>query len=126
MADGGHILSTPLQKGAGPAIAREDLARWAQAAVATLQIVALVGTGPGQLEALVDIWKGAGSGRVAQGLPQTPGRQQPLSLSDLPQNPAASWAVCRPAPELPPHPLGPPRLLSTQPILLSETPPPPL
>ena len=62
-ADGGDILSAPLQRGAGLAVAEEGLARWAQAAEATLQVVALVGADPGQLQALVDVWKGAGPGR---------------------------------------------------------------
>lgn len=60
VADGGHVLCAPLQRGAGLAIWEEGVARWAQTAVATLEVAALVGTGPGQLQTLVDVWKGRG------------------------------------------------------------------
>lgn len=57
VADGGHVSSTPLHRGAGLSVTQEGVAWRAQAAVATLEVVAPVGTGPGQLQALVDIWK---------------------------------------------------------------------
>lgn len=65
VADGGHICSTPLWRGTALAIAEEGVARRAQTAVAALQVVAPVGAGPGQLQALVDVWKEQGPGRVS-------------------------------------------------------------
>lgn len=55
VADGGHILHTPLRQDAGLAIREESVARGAQAAVAALEVVAPEGTGPGQLQAFVDV-----------------------------------------------------------------------
>lgn len=81
VADGGHVLSTPLQRGAGLAVTQEGVAWRAQAAVAALEVVALVGTGPGQLQALVDIWKAQagcrGGLRARRSLPAFPGVQLP-------------------------------------------------
>lgn len=56
VADGGHVWFTALQRATSLAVAEESLAWRAQAAVAALEVVALVGTGPGQLQALIDIW----------------------------------------------------------------------
>lgn len=68
VADGGHVWFTVLQRATSLAVAEESLAWRAQAAVAALEVVALVGTGPGQLQALVDIWRGAGPGERWVGL----------------------------------------------------------
>lgn len=85
VADSGHVLYIVLQRGASLAISEEGLAWRAQAAVAALEVVALVGAGPGQLQALVYIWKGGGPGRA---LRAAPGRLQPLHLA-----PAVSLAL---------------------------------
>lgn len=58
MADSGHILSLPLKWGTGLAVTEEGIARWAQTAVATLEVVALVAARLRQLLALVDICRG--------------------------------------------------------------------
>lgn len=81
MADGGHVLSAPLQRGADLAVTQGGVARRAQAAVAALEVVALVGAGPGQLQALVDIWKAQagcrGGLRARRSLPAFPRIQPP-------------------------------------------------
>lgn len=91
MADSGHVLFTLLWWGAGLAITEEGLAQRAQATVATLEVLALEGAGSGQLQALVDIWKGTGPGgmlRVARGSPRplclTPAISPGLSPSPEP------------------------------------------
>lgn len=91
MADSGHVLFTLLWWGAGLAITEEGLAQRAQATVAALEVLALEGAGSGQLQALVDIWKGTGPGgmlRVARGSPRplclTPAISPGLSPSPEP------------------------------------------
>lgn len=106
VADGGHVGHTPPHRGAGLAVREEGVARWAQAAEAALEVVALEGTGPGQLQTLVDVWKeGGGGGPRAEGgsgLPWLPGLAQKLlpPLSPSPSCLHCSEASSPPTPRL--------------------------
>lgn len=126
VADGGHVWSTVLQRGASLAVSEEGLAGRAQAAVAALEVEALVGTAPGQLLALVDIWRGAEPGDVPRWLrarcSRSTGLQPPLLLSGPPQNPAAS-PVHTGLPPSPPSP-GPPPASSPAPASTAQRGPP--
>ena len=99
VADGGHVWSTTLQWSASLAVAEESLARWAQAAEATLEVVALVGAGLGQLQALVDIWGEQGQAGCpgGSGLCCSAWLRPSLLPSSLSQNPAASPPAHQPA-----------------------------
>lgn len=84
VANGGHIGSALLQGGAGLAVAEEGLAWGAQAAEAALEVVTLVGAGPGQPQALVDICRGS----VRPGVGVAQGSRTLWSLHLAPQSPA--------------------------------------
>lgn len=104
VANGGHIGSALLQGGAGLAVAEEGLAWGAQAAEAALEVVTLVGAGPGQPQALVDICRGS----VRPGVGVAQGSRMLWSLHLAPQGPAPLH--CLGLPRKPPVPLC---LLST-------------
>lgn len=119
VADGGHVWSTALQRGASLAVTEESLARRAQAAEAALEVVALVGAGLGQLQALVDIWGEQGQARCpgSSGLCCSAWLRPSLLPSSLSQNPAASPPAHQPAtkPSLSASPASSPLLGSTAP-----------
>lgn len=115
VADSGHIWSSLLQRGTGLAISEEGVAGRAQTAVAALEVVALVGAGPGQLQALINIWKEQGPGGMSRARCSWPA----FPRIQLPHPLHAGLPPSLPSPGTPQPPLP------LQPLLLKEASPPP-